>query len=145
ADRTDQRLAKRLLTPPLAPCQDLVDDDDAGRVVGVTRVEEPAFRERHAKGAKISVVGGLVLRLALVAGARSRAPLNEERPAPGRFERQEIAGAGKDDSGLHVEIREQPIVKGPNTAAIVNAGLRRSSRHPKRTSWRIVSMPGLDG
>src|SRR5438876_681797 len=33
----------------------------------------------------------------------------------------------------------------PNTAAIVNAGLRRSSRHPKRTSWRIVSMPGLDG
>src|SRR4029450_4721852 len=32
-----------------------------------------------------------------------------------------------------------------STAAIVNPGVRRSRRQPKRRSWKNVSMPGLDG
>ena len=78
---------------------------------GVVRGEEAALDQRHAERAEVVVVDRLVLRLRLVAGSRTRAPLDEERSAPRRFEREEVAGAGHRHARLRAHRRQQPIVE----------------------------------
>ena len=108
----------RILVGPLAARERVVHEDDARRVGVVVRGEEPALDQRHAQRTEIVVVDRLVLRLRLVTRSRPGTSLDEERSAPRRLEREEVAGAGDGHAGLSADGCQELIVEGGDLGEI---------------------------